>query len=145
MSTYFGYVLVLWAVVLDFGLLGAGPLTGQACGFFDDNVGKVPFGVPCDAKNLSALLLINVYMLCGVLRLTAGLFPDHRGCWGAGLASMVLEIVLVAQAYSLPSSPTMGVIDFKDPALVLCVPAAVIMTACFPPAETKAKAAKKRS
>jgi len=138
MRTYLGYFLVVWAVVLDFALLGAGPLTGKGCGFWDDNIVK-GLGIPCDANNLSGLLLINVYLLCGVMRLTAGLFSDHRGCWGAGLASMVLEIAMVAQIYSLPSSPNKGVIDYTDGAFLLCGTMAVLMASCFPAAETKAK------
>ena len=137
MRTYFGYFLVVWAIVLDFIMLGAGPLTGKGCGFWNDNiVGSI--GVPCDANNLSFLLLMNCYLFCGVIRLTAGLFPDHRGCWGAGLASMVLEIVMVCMVHSLPTSPSKGVIDFTDGAILMCGPAAVVMVALFPGAKTKA-------
>ena len=134
MRSYIAKFLVFWGIVIDFVLLGGMPLSGN-CAVWDE---LIKHGAPCDANSLPGLLGIYVFLLCGVLRLTAGLCPDSRGCWYAGMASMLLEINLGRQLWSLPSSPSGGAVDLKDGAFATCGLTFVVMGLCAPGAEPKA-------
>lgn len=128
MRNIVAFWLCFWGIVIDGILLGGMPLTGN-CQAFE---ALIKMGPPCDAASLPGLLISNIYLLCGVLRLAAGMCPHSAGCWNAGMASMVLEFVMVYQVWSLPSSPSKGAVDFKDGAFVMCATTLAVMMRCRP-------------
>jgi len=130
MQQYVAKWLILWGILIDFIFLGGMPLTGN-CQVYDQ---LIKMGPPCDMNNLASVLVTYIYLLCGVMRLMAGLYPDSHGCWYTGMASMLLEISLVWQVWSLPSSPSNGGVHTTDGAFALCGLTFVAMAICAPSA-----------
>ena len=122
MRKYVAIVLVFWGVVLDLILLGGMPLMGHCEAF-----GSLIKIVPCDATKLDGLLMLYVFLLSGIIRIYAGLYPNHTGCWQAGMLSMVFEIVLTYQAYAIK-----GEVDFSDGAFILCGITFILMLITYP-------------
>ena len=126
MRKYVAIMLVFWGAFMDLILSGGSIIRGMgncaASGFLSGRLLR-----PCDATKLDGLLMLYVFLLSGIIRIYAGLYPNHTGCWQAGMLSMVFEIVLTYQAYAIK-----GEVDFSDPAFIRCGITFCLMLITYP-------------
>ena len=87
-------LLILWGVLLDFGLLFVAPRLGY-CMVMDTALAFS--NGECGAMTDRAVLIMYVACLLGVGRIVAGLYSAQQGAWFAGMATMVLEIGLTLE------------------------------------------------